>query len=47
MRIYKKSVKFVKPHPKFGATSAITWENEHFQQRLRVFNAFFVRNPER
>jgi len=30
MRIYEKSVIFVRPNPKFGAQLAITWENEHF-----------------
>ncbi len=30
MRIYEKSVSFVRPNPKFGAKLAITWENEHF-----------------
>jgi hypothetical protein len=44
MRIYEKSVSFVRPNPKFGAKF---WENEHFQRGLRVFNAFFVFNPER
>jgi len=47
MRIYEKSVSFVRPNPKFGAKLAIIWENEHFQQGLQVFNAFFVLNPER
>jgi hypothetical protein len=35
MRIYEKSVSFVRPNPKFGAKG------------LRVFNAFFALNPER
>ena len=30
MRIYEKSVIFVRPNPKFGAKLAIIWENEHF-----------------
>jgi len=30
MRIYEKSVSFVKPNPKFGAKLAIIWENDHF-----------------
>ena len=30
LRIYEKSVSFVRPNPKFGAKLAITWENEHF-----------------
>jgi hypothetical protein len=47
MRIYEKSVGFVRPNPKFGAKLAIIWENEHFWRGLRVFNAFFVLNPER
>jgi len=47
MRIYEKSVSFVRPNPKFGAKLAIIWENEHFLRGLRVFNAFFVLNPER
>ena len=29
MRIYEKSVNFVRPNPKFEAKLAITWENEH------------------
>jgi hypothetical protein len=47
MRIYKPSVTFVRPNPKFGAKLAIIWENEHFLQELWVFNTFFVLNPER
>jgi hypothetical protein len=46
MRIYKKNVSFVRPISKFGAKLAIIWENEHFQRGLRVFDAFFVLNPE-
>jgi hypothetical protein len=30
MRIYEKSVSFVRPNPKFGAKLAIILENEHF-----------------
>jgi len=30
MRIYEKSVSFVRPNPKFGARLAIIWQNEHF-----------------
>ena len=45
MRIYEKSVCFVRPNPKFEAKLTIIWENEHFL-RLWVFNAFFVPNPE-
>ena len=30
MRIYKKSVSFVRPNPKFGIKLAIIWEAEHF-----------------
>ena len=30
LRIYEKSVSFVRPNPKFGAKLVITWENEHF-----------------
>jgi len=29
MRIYEKSVSFVRPNLKFEAKLAITWENEH------------------
>jgi hypothetical protein len=29
VRIYEKSVSFVRPNPKFGAKLAIIWENEH------------------
>jgi hypothetical protein len=29
MRIYEKSVNFVRPNPKFVAKLAIIWENEH------------------
>jgi hypothetical protein len=29
MRIYEKSVSFVRPNPKFGAKLAIIWQNEH------------------
>jgi len=29
MRIYDKSVSFVRPDPTFEAKLAITWENEH------------------
>jgi hypothetical protein len=47
MRIYEKSVRFVRPYPKFGAKLAIIWENEHFSRGLQVFNAFLVLNPER
>jgi hypothetical protein len=47
IRIYDKSVSFVRPNQKFGAKLAIIWQNEHFQRGLRVFNAFFVLNPER
>jgi hypothetical protein len=47
MRIYEKSVSFVRPNPKFAAKLAIIWQNEHFYRGLRVFNAFFVLNPER
>ena len=30
MRIYEKSVSFVRPNPKFGAKLAIIWDNEDF-----------------
>jgi hypothetical protein len=30
MRIYDKSVSFVRPNPKIGAKFAIIWQNEHF-----------------
>jgi hypothetical protein len=46
MRIYEKSVSFVRANPKFGAKLAIIWKNEHSKRGLRVFNAFFVLNPE-
>jgi len=47
MRVYEKSVSFVRPNPKFGAKLAIILGNEHFELGLQVFNAFFVLNPER
>ena len=47
LHIYEKSVSFVRPNPKFGAKLAITWENEYFYRRFRVFNPFYVLNPER
>ena len=47
MRNYEKRVSFDNPNPKYGAKLAIIWENEHFYRRHRVFNAFFVLNPER
>jgi len=47
MLIYEKSVNFIKPNPEFGAKLATIWEYEHFQREFRVFNAFFVLNPER
>jgi len=47
MRIYEKSISFVRPNPKFEPKLAIIWENEHFYRGLRGFNAFFVLNPER
>ena len=43
MRIYEKSVSL---NPKFGAKLAIIWGNEHFERGLRIFNAFYVLNPE-
>jgi hypothetical protein len=46
MRIYEKSVSSVRPNPKFGAKVATIWKNEHFYRKLRVFNAFFVLNPD-
>jgi hypothetical protein len=30
MRIYEKSVSFIRTNPKFGAKVAIIWENEDF-----------------
>jgi len=30
MRIYEKSIGFVRPNPKFGAKLVIIWENKHF-----------------
>jgi len=46
MRIYEKSVSFVRANPKFGATKlVIIWGNEHFYLGFRVFNVFFVLNP--
>jgi len=47
MRFYEKSVSFVRPNPKFGAKLKMIWKNEHFKRGLRIFNAFFVLNPER
>jgi hypothetical protein len=47
MRIFDKSVSFVKPNPKLGAKLAIIWENEPFKRELRVLNAFLVLNSER
>jgi hypothetical protein len=47
MRIYDKSVSFVRPNPKLGTKVAIIWGNEHFLLGLRVLNAFFVLNLER
>ena len=32
MRIYEKSVSFVRPNPKFGAKLAITWEISIFNE---------------
>ncbi len=47
MRIYEKSVSFIRPNPRFEAKLAIILGNEHFYLELRVFNAVFVLNPER
>ncbi len=47
MRIYEKSVSFIRLNPKLEAKLAITWENEHFKRGIQVFNPFFVLNPER
>jgi hypothetical protein len=47
MCIYEKSVSFVRANPKFGTKLAIFWEVSIFLRELRVFNAFFVLNPER
>ena len=47
MRIYRKRVIFGRSDPEFGAKLAITWKNKQLQGGLRVFNAFFVLNPER
>jgi hypothetical protein len=47
MRIYEKSVSFIRPNPRFGAKLAIILEDEHFYLELWGFNAVFVLNPER
>jgi hypothetical protein len=47
MRIYGKTVSSVRPIPKFGAKLPIILENEPLQRGLRVFNTFFILNPER
>jgi len=47
MRIYEKSISFVRPNPRFEAKSAIILENQHFCREPWVFNAVFVLNPER
>jgi len=47
MRIYEKSISFVRPNPRFEAKSAIILENQHFYREPRLFNAFFVLNLER
>jgi hypothetical protein len=44
MRIYEKSVSFVRANSKFGAKLVIIWNNEHCKLGLRIFNAFFVLN---
>jgi hypothetical protein len=46
MRIYEKSVSFVRPNPKFGAKLAIIWGMSIFNKDFGL-NAFFVLNPER
>jgi hypothetical protein len=46
MRICEKSVSFVRANRKFEAKLAIIWENGHCKRWLRIFNAFFVLNPE-
>jgi len=38
---------FVVSNLKIGGALAMMWQNQHFQPKLRVFNAFFVLNPER
>jgi len=47
MRIYEKSVSFVRPNPKFGAKLAIIWGLSIFNENFGCFNAFFVLNPDR
>jgi len=47
MRIYEKSVSFVRSNPRFEAKLEIILENQHFYREPRVFNAVFVFNPER
>jgi hypothetical protein len=47
MRICEKSVSFVRANRKFETKLAIIWENGHCKRWLRIFNAFFVLNPER
>jgi hypothetical protein len=46
IRIYEKSVSFVRLNPKFEAKWSIIWGNEQFLRELPVFDAFFVLNPE-
>ena len=46
-RVYEKSFNFIRPNPEFEAKLATIWEYEHFQRKFRVFNPFFVLNPER
>ena len=46
MRIYEKSVSFVRANPKFGVKLAIIRKNEHFSRELRVFNVFYILDPE-
>jgi len=38
---------FWRLNPKFESKLAITWKNRGFYAGLRVFNSFFVLNPER
>jgi hypothetical protein len=47
MGICEKSDNVVRPDQTFEAKLAIVCKNEHFKREPRVFDAFFVFNPER
>jgi hypothetical protein len=47
MRIYEKSVSFVRPNPKFEAKLAIIWEMSIFNENFGSSMPFIVLNPER